>query len=86
MPRIRSLSWPLIPVLVLALAPVPADAQLCLNNSIYLDLSHEAASFPTCHDGVLTCQQPELQIVDVALDPPDCEESQRANNALGGPT
>ncbi len=60
---------------VLSLAPAPVEAQFCLNNSIYLDLSDEAASFPICHDGVLTCQEPELQVLDVALDPPNCDQT-----------
>ncbi len=73
----RGIRWlaALAVVLTASLAPAPAGAQLCLNTSIYRDLSDEAASFPTCHDGVLTCQEPELQLVDVALDPPDCEQT-----------
>ncbi len=53
-PRLESLAL----VLLLTLASAPAQAQFCLNNSIYLDLSDEPASFPICHDGVLTCQEP----------------------------
>ncbi len=48
----RSLRWVLIPALMLSLAPAAARAQFCLNNSIYHDLSDEAASFPICRDGI----------------------------------